>query len=462
MKKVAMIGAGSTAFAKRLVNDILFLDPFRDAEIRLMDIDPDRLEMSEKTMHVVAERREAQCTIVPTLDRRQALDGADFVICMIQVGGNKATEVDFEVCRRHGLKLVIGDTIGIPAISRALRTAPVMLEFCREMEELCPDAHLLNYTNPMGMNMAAVLRGSAVKGVGLCHGVYGTAHKLAKFLGVEYSRLTYLCAGINHLAFFIRLEVDGKDAYPQLREAFDTTHKDQELVRQEVFRRFGYFMTESSFHLPECVPYFLKSDESIQEYDIAIDEYIYRSQENYEIFEQVAKAFKAGKNVFDGETEGITFTPRSRMRTGHAEPGELGPQFKIADRRSGEYCSSIVNAIATDEPFVFAGNVLNKGLIDNLLPNSCVEVPVLVDANGYQPTHIGSLPPQCAALVQTNINCQELTTCAILEESREHALHAALLSPHASSTLSSKAIVALMDDLLKAHEKLLPKWCIGG
>ena len=461
MKKVALIGAGSVTFAKTLVNDILFFEPFKDAEIRLMDIDAERLDMADKTAHTVAERRGASCMIVPTPDRARALDGADFVISMIQVGSYEATKVDFEVCRRHGLRVVIGDTMGIPAISRALRTGPVLLELARDMERLCPDARLLNYTNPMGMATAVFLRGSSIEGSGLCHGVYGTARKLAQFIGVDYSRVTYLCAGINHLACFLRFEVDGEDAYPLIRKAFDTTHKNEERVRQEMFRRFGYFMTESSYHLPDCVPYFLKSDELIREYDIPIDEYLRRSEENHQIFEIIAQAFRDGKNVFAGEVDGVNFTPTSRMRTGHAEPGELPAAFKIMDRPSGEYASNIMNAVAADEPFVFNGNVLNKGYITNLPQDCCVEVPCLANANGIQPTHVGDLPPQCAALLQTNVNCQELTVRAILEQGREHVHHAALMAPLAAAVLSTRQIAALMDDLLAAHADLLPPWCKG-
>ena len=459
MQKVALIGAGSVSFSKRLVNDLYFRDAFRDCELRLMDIDPDRLYMAEKTMRVVREKRGAKDSkIVATLDREEALRDADFVIITIQVGGDDATQVDFDVCRRHGLKLVIGDTMGIPAVARALRNAPVMLDICRDMERLCPNAILLNYTNPMGMNTGVMLRGSSIQAVGLCHGVFGTSRRLAGMLGVDPSRVNYLCAGINHMAFFIKYEVDGKDAYPDILKAFDTTHKDSERVRQEVYRRFGYFMTESSFHTAEYVPWFLKSDELIEQYDIAIDEYLDRSAENKEIYQQITKAFHAGKNVFDGETEGITFTPRSQMRLRGAEPGELGPAFRIDDKPSNEYAGYIMNAVATGEPFCFNGNILNDGEISNLPLGSCVEVPCLTDKNGIQPTFVGELPPQCAALIQTNINVQELTVRAILEENRDYLIHAALLDPLASAVLSTQPIVALMDELLEAHKDLMPGW----
>ena len=458
MYKIAMIGAGSVSFSRKLVNDLLFLEPFKDAEIRLMDINRERLDFVENTMAVVNQKRGANATFVATTDRMAALDGADFVVTMIQVGGDKATQVDFDVCRKHGLRLVIGDSMGVPGISRALRTAPALLDIAGDMEKVCPRAPLLNYTNPMGMVMACVLRGSSVKGVGLCHGVFGTARRLAGFIGVPLNRVRYLCAGINHLAFFLKYEVDGKDAYPLIRKAFDTTHRDQERVRQEMFRRLGYFMTESSFHLPEYLPYFIKSDELIEEYDIAIEEYLLRSSENVEIYEKVSQAFAEGKNLL-AEGGSITFTPRSRMRRGHAEAGEEVHAFRIPDRPSGEYASEICNAVVTGTPFVFNGNVLNTGLIANLPENTCVEVPCLTDHNGIQPTRIGELPPQCAAVIQTNLNVQELTVRGILEQNRDYLYHAALLSPLASAVLSTKTIYALMDDLLVAHKNLIPAWC---
>lgn len=458
MQKIAIIGAGSVTFAKKLVNDFLFEEVFQDAEFRLLDIDQTRLDFAEKTMQLVNQKRGTQATFVVTTDRIKALTDADFVITMIQVGGDEATKVDFDVCRKHGLKLVIGDSMGVPGISRAARTIPVMLEICHDMEKVCPNALLLNYTNPMGMLLAAILRGSTISSVGLCHGVFGTAEKLARLIGKPIEQINYLCAGINHLAFFLRFEVDGEDAYPLIREAFNTTAKNEERVRQEMFRCLGYFMTESSYHLSEYVPYFIKSPQLIEEYDIAIDEYLLRSAENVEIFEKVEEAFRAGRNLL-AEGGEITFTPHSRMRTGNAEEGEKVEVFSIADSPSGEYAASICNAMVTGEPYSFNGNVLNTGLITNLPENTCVEVPCLTDKNGVQPTHIGELPPQCAALIQTNLNVQELTTRGMLEQNRDYLYHAALLSPLASAVLSSKEIYALMDDLFAAHKDIVPAWC---
>ncbi len=457
--KIAIIGAGSVSFARKIVNDLLFKEGFAEAEFRLMDIDPERLNFAEHTMKLVAQKRGAQPSFIPTTDRRQALDGADFVITMIQVGGEAATKVDFDICRKHGLKLVIGDTMGVPAVSRTLRTLPAMLEIVTDMEELCPSALLLNYANPMGMVMCGLQRASSVVSVGLCHGVFGTAMKLARFIGVDFDRVNYLCAGINHMAFFLKYEVDGKDAYPLIREAFDTTHKNEELVRQEVFRRFGYFMTESSYHLSEYVPWFVKSDELIAEYDIAIDEYLARSSENTEIFRKVEAAFKEGRNLLAGEGEPITLKPRSRMRQGHAEAGEVVEAFSIPDTSSSEYASFICESLWTGKRFSFNGNVLNNGAIGNLPQDACVEVPCLTDRNGIQPTVVGDLPPQCAAMIRTNTNVQDLAVRAVLEQNIEYAYHAALLSPLAGAVLSTKSITALMDDLLEAHAGILPLWC---
>ena len=459
MHKIAMIGAGSVTFARMLVNDLLFFDPFRDAEFSLMDIDADRLGFAENTLSLVNEVRKANATFTTTTDRRKALEGADFVITMIQVGGTDAIRTDFEVCRRHGIRFVIGDSMGVPGVSRALRTIPALLDIAHAMEEVCPNAYLLNYANPMGMMMATLLRDSSTKAIGLCHGVFGTARTLARFIDVPYDRVQYFCAGINHLAFFLRYEVDGEDAYPLIRRAFDTTHRDQEIVRQEMFRRLGYFMTESSYHLPEYLPYFIKSDELIREYDVEVDENLVKSVETAEIFELVHQAFLEGRNLL-AEGGQVTFVPRSRMRREHTKPGEEFVAFRVPDRPSGEYCSRICNAIVTGEAYAFHGNVLNKGLITNLPAKTCVEVPCLVDGNGFQPTHVGELPPQCAAVIQTNLNVQELTTRGMLEQNRDYVYHAVLLSPLASAVLSTRGIYDLMDDLLDAHRERVPAWCL--
>jgi len=457
MKKIAFIGAGSVTFAKNLLNDFLLFEIFRDAEFRLMDIDRNRLDFAENTMITVNNRRKANAKFKITQDRKEALADADFVITMIQVGSNEATKIDFDICRKHGLKFTIADTMGVGGISRALRTIPVMLDICRDMEQVCPDAYLLNYTNPMGMLMASTMRSSKIKSIGLCHGVFGTAGKIADLINVDIKKVNYLCAGINHLAFFLKYEADGKDAYPLIKKAFDGKYKQEELVRQEIYRRFGYFMTESSEHLSEYLPYFIKSDELVKEYDIPIDEYLHRSEENVEIYNQVDKAFKEGINIL-AEGGKVKITPKSRMRKRNKKDGEDVVAFEVTNTHSGEYASKICNAIVTDESFAFNGNLLNRGLITNLPNNTCVEVPCLVNKNGIQPTVVGDLPPQCAALIQTNLNVQDLVTRGMLEQNRDYIYHAALLSPLASAVLSTKTICSLMDDLLETHKEIIPSW----
>ena len=437
MTKIAFIGAGSTVFAKNLLGDILSFPELSDCTISLMDIDPVRLETSEIVAHKVAEFFEARPTIEATLDRRRALDGADYAISMFQVGGYKpGTVIDFEIPKKYGLRQTIADTLGIGGIMRGLRTIPVFLDICRDMEELCPDVMFLQYVNPMAMNTWAINRASRIKTVGLCHSVQGTAEALAEDIGVPYSEINYICAGINHMAFYLRFEHNGEDLYPQIRKALESKsygRRYRELsdhVRYEVFRRTGYFVTESSEHFSEYVPWFIKRDrpDLIEEYEIPLDEYI----ERCEI--QIAE-WEADKAAL--------------------ERGELDEERY---ERSQEYGSLIIHSIETGTPRVVYGNVANQGLIDNLPQGSCVEVPCLVDKNGLQPTKIGMMPPQLAALQQTNINVQSLVVEAALTGKREHIYHAAMLDPHTAAELSLDQIWSLVDELIEAHGDMLPEY----
>ena len=408
--KVALVGAGSTVFARTLASDIVsFPELADDLTIALMDIDPARLEVSER----VTRALDPTVRVEATLDRRAALDGADYVLTMFQVGGYRpATVTDFDVPKRFGLRQTIGDTLGIGGIMRGLRTIPVLLAVCREMEELCPDALLLQYVNPMAMLGWAAARASSIQTVGLCHSVQGTARDLAADLGVD--ELEYRCAGINHLAFYLELRHAGRDVYPELRAKQDIP--DWNRVRYEVLRHFGYFCTESSEHLAEYVPWFIKSaqPELIEEFNIPLDEYLRRCEEQL------------------------------------ARPVPEQPKIE----RSDEYAAQIIHAHRTGEPFHFNGNVMNDGLIDNL-PYSCVEVPCVADAAGITPEPVGALPPQLAALMRTNVNVQELTVEAALTGRREHVYHAAMLDPHTAAELSLAQIHDLVDALLEAHGKLV-------
>ena len=433
MTKITFIGAGSTVFAKNLLSDILSFPELAESTITLMDIDPGRLRTSEIVAHRVAAYFGAKPKIEATLDRRQALDEADYAISMFQVGGYKpSTVIDFEIPKKYGLRQTIGDTLGIGGIMRGLRTIPIFLEICRDMEALCPDVLFLQYVNPMAMNTWAIHRASKIKTVGLCHSVQGTAQALAKDIGVPYNEINYTCAGINHMAFYLRFEHNGEDLYPCLREVLEAKsygrryRKLADHVRYEVLRRTGYFVTESSEHFSEYVPWFIKRDrpDLIERYEIPLDEYLARCEL------QIAK----------WEANQVTL-----------ERGEFDEDFE----RSQEYGSLIIHSIETGTPRVVYGNVPNHGLIDNLPQGCCVEVPCLVDKNGLQPTKIGRMPPHLAALQQTNINVQSLVVEAALTGKREHIYHAAMLDPHTAAELSLDEIWSLVDELLEAHSEMM-------
>ncbi len=424
MPKVAFIGAGSTIFAKNLLTDILSFPELATAHISLHDIDESRLRTSEVVAQKVAKALGAHPTIEATLERTRALDGADYVITMFQVGGYRpSTVIDFEIPKKYGLRQTIADTLGVGGIMRALRTIPVLLDICRQMSSVCPHAVLLQYVNPMAMNCWAIHRASCIKAVGLCHSVQGTAEQLAADIGVPIEEINYLCAGINHMAFYLRFERDGEDLYPHIRRVLEEGRQPAwNLVRYEIFKRFGYFVTESSEHFSEYVPWFIKRDrpDLIARYNIPLDEYLRRCEAQIAGWEAL----------------------RARL-----EAGEM-PDVN----RSHEYAALIIHSLETGQPRVIYGNVPNDGLIDNLPPGCCVEVPILVDKNGLQPTKIGKLPVQLAALMRTNINVQELTVEAALTGKREHVYQAAYLDPHTAAELDLEQIQALVDDLLAAHE----------
>ena len=426
MTRIAFIGAGSVEFTKNLLGDLLTFPELADATIALHDIDAERLDAAAAMARWTSDALGAGATIEAHLDRRAALEGCDHVINMIQVGGHEATLLDFEIPKRFGLRQTIGDTLGIGGIFRALRTIPVMLDIAADMAELCPDAWLLNYTNPMAMLCWAIYAGSPIhRVVGLCHSVQWTTRGLAEIVGVPYEEVEYLGAGVNHQAWILRFRHQGRDLYPLLDEAIEGDPELRRRVRVEMYRRLGYFPTESSEHSAEYLPWFMRSDEMIERFRVPVDEYVRRSEENLREYESMRQTLAAG-----------------------------GP-FEI--ERSLEYASLIVHSIATGEPRVIYGNVPNNGLISNLPQGACVEVPCLVDGNGVQPTAVGSLPPQLAALNRTYLNVCELTVRAALEGDREHVVHAALLDPNASATLSPEAISEMVDAMIDAHGPALPE-----
>jgi alpha-galactosidase len=425
--RIAMVGAGSVVFARTLMSDILSFPELAEAEIALHDVDARRLETAEMMVRSVARTVEAHPTISASLDRRTALRGADYVINAIQVGGHDATLRDFDIPKKYGLKQTIADTLGIGGIFRALRTIPVLLDICADMRAVAPNALLLNYTNPMAMLCLAVERAGGVPVVGLCHSVQHTSDRLADYVGLSKDEVWYKVAGINHMAWFLEFRSRaGEDLYPRLWEALaDPARFGRDKVRFEMMRRLGYFVTESSEHMSEYVPYFIKREELIDRFDIPIDEYIRRSE----------------RNLNRAEEE------RAKLDRGEA----------VDVKRSHEFAAYIIRAIEANQDWSFHGNLLNRGLIDNLPADSVVEVPILVNAAGLQPVHVDPLPPQLAALNRTNVNVQQLVVEAALTGDRDHVYHAAMLDPHTAAVLSLDEIWAMVDELIEAHGRLLPK-----
>ncbi|MEM6709547.1 MAG: alpha-glucosidase/alpha-galactosidase [Pseudomonadota bacterium] len=441
--RIVLVGAGSTVFAKNLMGDLLSYPELANANLVLFDIDASRLDTSTRVAHKLANTLGASPTIESTLDRGRALDGANYVISMFQVGGYRpATVTDFEIPKRYGLRQTIGDTLGIGGIMRGLRTIPVFLDLLRDMEQRCPDALHLNYVNPMVMNCWAMNRATRIKTVGLCHSVQHTAADLARDIGVPIEDIDYLCAGINHMAFYLKFERGGEDLYPRLLEVAasgaipyrgDADRADggdrglSDAVRYAVLETLGYFVTESSEHFSEYVPWFIKRDRDdlLARYEIPLDEYLRRCEVQLAGWERQRQAFE-------------------------------DPATAVTVQRSDEYGATIVHAHVTDTPATIYGNVSNNGLIDNLPSGAIVEVPCRVDGSGVTPQPIGTLPPHLAALMQTNLNVHAVTVEAVLAERREHVYHAALLDPLTAATLSVTEIRSLVDELIVAHGDYIP------
>ena len=443
MPKITFIGAGSTIFLRHLLGDALLTPSLTDAEITLMDIDGQRLAESELVAHRLVETLKVGARIHATTSRQEALDGADFVIVSVQIGGYKpCTVTDFEIPKTYGLRQTIADTLGIGGIMRGLRTVPFLWDLCEDMSRLCPDAMMLQYVNPMAINCWAIKeRYPGIRTVGLCHSVPNTLLELTHDLDIPIQDVRYRVAGINHVAFFLNFEqrVEGgwRDLYPELRRQYAEGLIPKEnpvrprcpnLVRYEMMDQLGYFLTESSEHFAEYCPWFIKDgrDDLIESYGIPLDEYPTRCEE------QIAE----WQDHF------------ARLKGGEAMQVES----------SNEYAAVIMNAMVTGEAATVYGNVTNDGSISNLPDECIVEVPCMVDYNGIQPTAIGALPPQLAAMMKTNINVQELTVAALTEENREHIFHAAMFDPHTAAELDVRQIRAMTEDMLLAHRDWLPGW----
>lgn len=407
MPKITFLGAGSTIFTRNLIGDILSYPELTDSTINLFDIDEKRLAESQDVAHWIVGKLGVHSIIQATTDRRAALDGADYAIAMFQVGGYKpSTVVDFDIPKKYGLRHTVNDTIGVGGIMRAMRTVPVMLEMAQEMEELCPDVTLLNYVNPMAVNCWALNRASKIRIVGFCHSVQGTAAELAHDIGVPIEEINYLCAGINHMSFYLQFERNGEDLYPLIQQVIDEDRvPSHNRVRYEMFKRLGYFVTESSEHFSEYVPWFIKRDrpDLIKKFNIPLDDYLDRCQAQVIAW---GYAQEVQNNLATYE-EGELHSRLSNLRVlPHVMEWLIENVFENMQEfvRSHEYGSGVIHSIETGTPRVVNGNVINHGLIDNLPQGCCVEVPCLVDKNGIQPVRVGALPPHLAAIMQTNIN----------------------------------------------------------
>lgn len=431
MIKVTFMGAGSTVFAKNVLGDVMLCEHLHDTEIALYDIDGERLEESYAVITALNEKlNENRATVKTYLgveNRREALFGADFVVNAIQVGGYEpSTVIDFEIPKKYGLRQTIGDTLGIGGIFRALRTIPVLRDFAEDIEAVCPSAWFLNYTNPMAMLTGYMQRFTNVKTIGLCHSVQVCTESLLKSLDIETDGFIDKIAGINHMGWLLEVtDMKGNDLYPLIREKAarkNESEKHSDMVRFEYIKRFGYYCTESSEHNAEYNPFFIKSKypELIERFNIPLDEYPRRC------VNQIANWKKQKEELFAG--------------------GE------ITHERSREYASHIMESMVTNKPYKIGGNVINNGLITNLVPKACVEVPCLVDGNGIQPTHIGELPLQLAAMNSTNVNPQLLAIEAAVTKDKSYVYQAAMLEPHTAAELSIDQIIAMCDELLEAHK----------
>jgi alpha-galactosidase len=431
--RIAIVGAGSAVFTRNLCSDILLSGALRDSTIALMDVDAQRLDGARALVQELIDARGLSARVEATLDRREAVAGAGYVVTTFQQGGLEAYEQDIEIPRRYGVEQCVGDTLGPGGVFRALRTIPVLLDLCADMDAVAPDAVLLNYVNPMAANCWAVDRGTGRPHVGLCHSVQGTSEMLAEWAGVPYDEVAFRCAGINHQAFFLEFRRGEEDLYPAIRAAAERAEiYGSEPVRIDLMRHFGYFVTESSGHASEYSPYFRKTARMVEE-------------------ELVPRFTSPEDDWFDfGRTGG--YLRRCLARLEEERPGEIPAE------RTHEYGSFIVEAMETGEPFVLNGNVPNRGLIPNLPDGCCVEVPCVVDANGIQPTVVDPLPPQLAGLNRTNVNVQELIVAAALTGGTEAVHHAVSLDPLTAAVCTLEEIRALTAELLEAQAPWLPQF----
>lgn len=422
--KITFVGAGSVVFTQGLLADLFAFPELKNAHIALHDIDEDRLSTADSAARYIASVLGAFPLVTAHLDRRAALDGADFVINIVQVGMAEATRTDFDIPARYGVRQTIGDTIGIGGIFRALRTFPLLRALGEDIAAVCPDAWLLNYTNPMAMNVQYL---TEVTGhhrvVGLCHSVYWTMRGLAELVSVPYEEVTYRAAGVNHQAWVLEFTRDGSDLYPLLDTLIASDEQLRRRVRVDMYRRLGYYPTETSEHSSEYVPWYLHHDSEIERLRVPVGNYLEIVAENVALYERTRSALAAGEPL----------TVEGTM----------------------EYAPQIIHSIVTGTPRVVYGNVSNRGLISNLPSRGTVEVPCLVDASGVQPTRIGALPPQLAALNRAYLSMNDLVVRAAVEEEPRHIRHAAMVDPATAAALPVERIWQLCNDMVSAHKERL-------
>jgi alpha-galactosidase len=433
MTRICFVGAGSVVFTTQLLRDLLSYDDLGELHIALHDIDADRLETARLTAEQVARRLGRPVGLSAHTDRRAALEGVDVAITMIQVGGLAATKIDFEVPARFGLRQTIGDTLGVGGVYRALRTFPVLRDIAADMAAVCPDAWLLNYTNPMAMNVWWLAEvAPALRSVGLCHSVYWTVDGLCDIIGVPVAEVDYRAAGVNHQAWLLQWQRNGEDLYPMLRERIAADEQLRRRVRVDLFQRLGYYPTETSEHSSEYVPWYLHHDEEIARLRISVGDYVQISEDNVRQYEAARATLAAGGEL------------------------DLGDPEEVA-----EYAPQVIHSLVTGTQRTIHANVANRGLIDNLPVGAGVEVPATVDRLGVHPQAMGSLPPQCAALNRSFLNVAELTVRAALAEDRTMVRQAVMLDPNAAATLTLPQLDALCDELAAAHAAAgdyLPAW----
>ncbi len=435
MVKIAFIGAGSLGFTRGLVRDILTFPLLRDATISLMDIDKERLEFAETAVRKIISAGKYPAKLEVTMDRKKALKGADAVLCTILAGGVQVWRYDIEIPKKYGVDFNIGDTRGAAGIFRALRTIPVMLDICKDIEKYCPDAIFLNYTNPMAMLCRAMQKKSSVKVTGLCHSVQGTAEMLARWIGASMDEITYVCAGINHQAWYIEFNKNGKDAYPLIKKVIKEKKEiyQEEIVRNEMFLALGYYVTESSGHNSEYNWWFRKRQDLIEKYCT------YGTGWNPGVHRYILDEYLKREDTW-----------KEDVKKWLKEPVNL--------KRGHEYAASIINAYTGGEPFVFNGNVPNTGIIPNLPQNACVEVPVLANKRGFNTIYVGPLPPQCAALNNINIASEEMAVEAALTGNAEMVYRAICYDPVTASVLSLAEIRKMVKEMLEKNRDYLPQF----